>query len=493
MPRFILEPDYAIVALRGLNEFSSVSVRNVFQHFMRCVEESAVAAVFLCNSTYGLEDECHDVALPGGGRQPACAGNLNFVASQVAAVGRPVLGLACGQVDEVSYRLLKHTDCIFATESCYFTFSVSLHDGTFVHGLGQTGDRVHGLDEQHGKNTKIPARLAEHLGLVRAVIGPGEWNKAFNIHVADCANGTTPAMPSRLKYGPVRLPGRLVDHPRRPPQGHQDPQKGQSHFPSMFFQPPPKKTYVQADPADRTPPAAHPWPTLVDGQAITTVMIRSLPPSVTMVELMASLDSNGLRDKYDFVHIPFGGKPSTAACGNLGYGFVNFIEPEGAIECAAIFTNSAFFATEAKVCSVHPAVKQGRAANVAHIMRFANLHPSRRPFVRAPADESVQECDVSTDVGSEEPGGPESSNAPSERGGMTLDRSHEAHSSQDGNDLNADDGAQQPDLAPGFAVPLFHPDVMEYVRPARRGPGPIVGQTAVYDVVSGLELVHETL
>jgi len=400
MPRFILGSEYAVIALRGLEEFSSSSVRTVFQQFLRSVEWSSVRALIVCSSTYGVIDG--EFSAPGcvPARRTVNMDNLSFVTSQIASVGKPVFGVANGLVDNIDFHILKHTDEVFAFDFTSFSLGEP-HCGNvlvqeLVNRVGwQAASRVAASFQT------ISASMAAHLGIIRAVIKPGEWDDAFFMHAAAKPTQLALTSPPPM-YGPFEPVRKVLNHPLRPQRVAQE-RPSSSPFPSAFFQPPPKKTTAApvAQQAGAFAGGADAWPSLIDGQPITTVMIRSLPPAVTLEMLMDALDMHGLKDKYDFAHIPSSGKLTNPRSTNLGYGFVNFTEARSAVECAKIFTDYKFFPTEDKTCSVHPAVKQGREANMAHIMRFTSLHPSRMPYSQTKQNVSINDCDGSTDAGSE--------------------------------------------------------------------------------------------
>mmetsp|Transcript_123849 Transcript_123849/g.194262 ORF Transcript_123849/g.194262 Transcript_123849/m.194262 type:complete len:156 (+) Transcript_123849:65-532(+) len=90
----------------------------------------------------------------------------------------------------------------------------------------------------------------------------------------------------------------------------------------------------------------------------TTVMIRHIACRYSQDQVMDILDDAGLRDKYDFVHLP--SNPARQA--NLGYVFVNFTSPAYVDECKARFDGLVFGSScTRKKCSVVLAHKQGHA------------------------------------------------------------------------------------------------------------------------------------
>lgn len=115
----------------------------------------------------------------------------------------------------------------------------------------------------------------------------------------------------------------------------------------------------------------------------TSLMICNIPCRVTQQQLVAVINSLGFTDTYDFLYLPAGGRSSATGSSNLGYGFVNFIEPEDASAFAATFTNFTFDDTSStKVAKVRPAHIQGLANNIRHFGRSTTKHRLRAPLIR---------------------------------------------------------------------------------------------------------------
>jgi hypothetical protein len=90
----------------------------------------------------------------------------------------------------------------------------------------------------------------------------------------------------------------------------------------------------------------------------TTVMIRHIACRYTKEQMVSFLDKSGLKDKYDFVHLPL--NPVKRA--NLGYVFVNFLSAEYAEECRQIYHGKVLGTScTQKKCEVVPAHMQGFA------------------------------------------------------------------------------------------------------------------------------------
>merc|ERR1711972_686521 len=66
---------------------------------------------------------------------------------------------------------------------------------------------------------------------------------------------------------------------------------------------------------------------------VTTVMIRQLPLQCTQVMLITNITSRGFGNVFDFLYLPFDLKKGE----NIGYGFINFLEPKYALACRDAF------------------------------------------------------------------------------------------------------------------------------------------------------------
>jgi hypothetical protein len=111
---------------------------------------------------------------------------------------------------------------------------------------------------------------------------------------------------------------------------------------------------------------------------LTTLMMRHVPCRFSQDDMMALLDKEGFANKYDFIHMP------SNSSSNLGYGFINFIEPEDASACMKTFTGYKFPGTQSvKVCDVQLAHIQGLENNIKHFHRTsAKKIMLRKPFIR---------------------------------------------------------------------------------------------------------------
>mmetsp|Transcript_21348 Transcript_21348/g.47237 ORF Transcript_21348/g.47237 Transcript_21348/m.47237 type:complete len:426 (-) Transcript_21348:142-1419(-) len=102
---------------------------------------------------------------------------------------------------------------------------------------------------------------------------------------------------------------------------------------------------------------------------ITSLMICNIPCRVTQPQLAQVVDSLGFENQYNFLYLPSGSR-SSAGSSNLGYGFINFADPENAEKFKRAFINYRFDGTSSqKVCRVRPAYIQGLENNLQHFGR----------------------------------------------------------------------------------------------------------------------------
>jgi len=111
---------------------------------------------------------------------------------------------------------------------------------------------------------------------------------------------------------------------------------------------------------------------------VTTLMIRGLPCSFTQEMLMHFLDQNaGLAGKYDFFYLPRAGVSSY----NLGYAFVNFVEPAQAAACRAAMDGVQLDPSRSsKICKISPADVQGLQNLRQHFHRTSVRRGTRGPL-----------------------------------------------------------------------------------------------------------------
>jgi len=102
------------------------------------------------------------------------------------------------------------------------------------------------------------------------------------------------------------------------------------------------------------------WSAGIVEKTATTVMIRHIACRYSQDEAATFLDDVGLKGKYNFIYLPL--NPTKRA--NLGYMFVNFVNPEYVNECKQLLTGQAFGATNtSKRCEV----------TLAHVQGYTNI------------------------------------------------------------------------------------------------------------------------
>eukprot|EP00746_Dinoflagellata_sp_MGD_P129727 gnl/MRDRNA2_/MRDRNA2_63838_c0_seq1.p1 gnl/MRDRNA2_/MRDRNA2_63838_c0~~gnl/MRDRNA2_/MRDRNA2_63838_c0_seq1.p1 ORF type:complete len:204 (+),score=20.70 gnl/MRDRNA2_/MRDRNA2_63838_c0_seq1:224-835(+) len=115
-------------------------------------------------------------------------------------------------------------------------------------------------------------------------------------------------------------------------------------------------------------------------------MIRNIPNRYTRKMLMDELDSLGFESTYDFIYVPM----DKSTHWNVGYAFVNFIQPKDASNCMEKLTDyrfRRFRRSSGKVTQVSPAHIQGLIANMEHYSHTAVQSAriqSHRPLVLKP-------------------------------------------------------------------------------------------------------------
>jgi len=118
-------------------------------------------------------------------------------------------------------------------------------------------------------------------------------------------------------------------------------------------------------------------------QPPTTLMIRNIPSKLSQQELVMELKDLGFAGTFDFLYIPM--DKNTSA--NVGYAFVNFVEPASANKCMERFQNHCFTRCRrgsARVASVSVAHLQGLEKNLQHYENSAvnmSKQTKRRPLV----------------------------------------------------------------------------------------------------------------
>merc|ERR1719473_1154031 len=118
---------------------------------------------------------------------------------------------------------------------------------------------------------------------------------------------------------------------------------------------------------------------------ITTLMVRGIPCSFSQDTLMKTIDSAGLKGKYDFFYLPRAGNNGS----NLGYAFINFTTPEAAEICTSTFNGVPLDPSRSmKICSISPGDIQGLGNLRKHFRRTAVSRGSRGPvFLKVLSEE----------------------------------------------------------------------------------------------------------
>lgn len=118
----------------------------------------------------------------------------------------------------------------------------------------------------------------------------------------------------------------------------------------------------------------------------TTMMIRNIPSRYSQQDLVLDLASLGFTGTFDFLYIPMDKNTSS----NVGYAFVNFMDPYWANMCKQSFENYRFKRQghhgSKKMATVSVAHLQGLAKNMEHYEKSAvnvSKHVHRRPLVMA--------------------------------------------------------------------------------------------------------------
>lgn len=430
MTRFTVEAETAVITFGELDQFTLQSVRATFEQFVFAAQDTEAIKAFIlsCGFAEGIALVTNAVLCPASD----VSGPVNYLVAYISTLKKPKLGMATGIVLGTHFCILHQCDMIFTDQSARFVFDTATTDDAAVQALvRRLGWRV-AMPILTSDSKAISAQEAVRLGLVRKILPRGDFRGALLEYTTSGRQhggvlAPHPFNPPLRIPMPIRLlprhnrPKRClmdqVEFPERffrpPPQGgnpNAKPARQQPavEFPEGFFRPPPQEGSPDAkpprqQPAERTrSPDMAEW-SPIHGQPITTVMIRNLPRSLTLTMLLEALDENGFKDKYDFVHLPSGGRPSSERSDNLAYGFVNFMDSVDAVKFAKVFTGYTFI-PEDRPCAVHLAALQGKEANLEHLARIPHTHPSRRPYVRFTSAHAVSESALSVSDHSTEEG-----------------------------------------------------------------------------------------
>jgi hypothetical protein len=117
-------------------------------------------------------------------------------------------------------------------------------------------------------------------------------------------------------------------------------------------------------------------PAVVSGP-YTTLMMRGLPCSFTQDQLMDLIDTRGFAGVYDFFYLPHCGNSTS----NLGYAFINFVEPSYAEQFQSMLDGVQLNTRNStKTCTISAADIQGMPKLRKHFRRTAVSRGSRGPL-----------------------------------------------------------------------------------------------------------------
>lgn len=118
-----------------------------------------------------------------------------------------------------------------------------------------------------------------------------------------------------------------------------------------------------------------------ESDQVTTLMLRNIPYKYSQTALLQEIDQLGFAGSYDFFYLPMDQHNRS----NVGYAFINFIDPASVPLCYSVFSNYKFQRYPSKkICVISPAHLQGFKKNVEHFQNSAvmNAHNNQyRPVV----------------------------------------------------------------------------------------------------------------
>merc|ERR1712129_488785 len=106
------------------------------------------------------------------------------------------------------------------------------------------------------------------------------------------------------------------------------------------------------------------------GKAVTTLMIRNIPNAYTRSMFVSESETLGFTGQYNFLYLPI----DKGTEWNVGYAFVNFLDPEVATRCAEVMTGYVFSCYNhgsGKLTQVSVAHIQGLKKNLAYYNKTA--------------------------------------------------------------------------------------------------------------------------
>jgi hypothetical protein len=114
----------------------------------------------------------------------------------------------------------------------------------------------------------------------------------------------------------------------------------------------------------------------VDG---TTLMLRNIPNKYTQTQLLQEIEDLGFAGTYDFFYLPMDKQNRS----NVGYAFINFMDPTSATKCWSVLTNYKFQHFQSKkICAVSPAHLQGFEKNFKHFSDRAVMNARKNEKYR---------------------------------------------------------------------------------------------------------------
>lgn len=234
---------------------------------------------------------------------------------------------------------------------------------------GRTPVALHSTPAAGGMTvTKPPPGLPHPTGLMSEPWTPGDWDDSSDctlvplsqsIFVDDVINETSGTVPQMQNSG--------NGYPlSNTPSMLQSPVQSQGSV----------KEKVKKDKSKRLVPN-------LDPSCVTSLMIRNIPCRMLQQDFVQLLDESGFTDKYDFLYLPVAAPLQRAPTSNLGYGFINFMEPQFAMEFREKFEGSRLgVSCSTKQCVVTTAHIQGLEAYLRHFRRTAVNNTNHKPYVR---------------------------------------------------------------------------------------------------------------
>uniref|UniRef100_A0A7S0ZT07 RRM domain-containing protein n=1 Tax=Noctiluca scintillans TaxID=2966 RepID=A0A7S0ZT07_NOCSC len=305
---------------------------------------------------------------------------LNFLLNRLDRLPQPIIGFCDNWVDHVGVHTLAACDLVLSTRGAQFQVeSQNIHaNRAFKVGL------VDSLVEDKEALLSAHGRLSEHMGRCSWPILKLAKTTLRNTRssLLDMSFEADKVVPSPFPIASAESEPAKV-HLFVPPRGLSLPEQGgvQSAGGAQVG----KHGYVDNTKSSRGTPkktdlisqySAHHGP-------ITTLMVQNIPCRITQEQLIDVIVDLGFGEKYDFLYLPTCSRSSMTGRSNLGYGFINFSEPEDAASFSRVFTNYLFEGTRSKkVSTVKPAHIQGLANNIHHFSRLSEKNRSRGPVIR---------------------------------------------------------------------------------------------------------------